>query len=78
MKLNENLKSLLALFTKHAPTGAALLDYIERQDEYIVLYRHDANACTPYIVHHLNSNGLYFGRYYSDETLARMEFNGMK
>ena len=75
MKLNENL---LALFAKHAPTGAALLDYIERQDEYIVLYRHDANICTPYIVHHLNSNGLYFGRYYSDETLAKMEFNGMK
>lgn len=75
MKLNENL---LTLFAKHAPTGAALLDYIERQDEYIVLYRHDANVCTPYIVHHLNSNGLYFGRYYSDETLARMDFSEMR
>ena len=78
MKLNENLKSLLALFTRHAPTGAILLDFIKRQDEYLVLYRHDGNVCTPYIVHHLNSNGLYYGRYYSDEKLARMEFNEMK
>lgn len=78
MKLNETLESLLALFTKHAPTGAVLLDFIKRQDEYIVLYRHDMNICTPYIVHHLTSNGLYYGRYYANEKLARMEFNEMK
>ena len=78
MKLNENLESLLALFAKYAPKDAALLDFIKRNDEYLVLYRHDGNVCTPYIVHHLNSNGLYYGRYYSDEKLARMEFNEMK
>ena len=78
MKLNENLKSLLTLFAKHAPTGAVLLDIIKRQDEYIVLYRHAANVCTPYIIHHLTSNGLYYGRYYSDDKLARMDFNEMR
>lgn len=75
MKLNENL---LALFTKHAPTGATLLDFVKRQDEYVVLYRHDENVCTPYIIHHLGNNGLYYGRYYSDEALARTDFNEMR
>ena len=77
MKLNENLESLLALFAKYAPTGD-LLDFIKRNDEYIVLYRDDENVCTPYIIHHLNSNGLYYGRYYENGKLARMEFNEMK
>ena len=71
MDLNE-------LFTKYAPTGADLLDFIKRNDEYIVLYRHDANVCTPYIVHHLNSNGLYWGHYYDDEWIAYREFHAMK
>ena len=78
MKLNENLSYLLALFTQYAPTGAVLLDFVKRQDEYIVLYRHDANVCTPYIIHHLNSNGLYYGRYYADDKLARMDFSEMR
>ena len=78
MKFNENLESMFTLFTKYAPTGADLLDFIKRQDEYIVLYRDDRNVCTPYIIHHLNDSGLYYGRYYGSEQLARMDFNEMK
>ena len=77
MNRNE-LHEMHDLFTKYAPTGVALLDVITRQDEYIVLYRDDGNVCTPYIIHHLNSNGLYWGCYYSDKKLAMMEFSKMK
>lgn len=80
MKFNENLESL---FTKYAPTDAVLLDFIKRQDEYIVLYRDDGNVCTPYIIHHLNDSGLYYGHYYNDSwnawwELLQMEFSEMK
>mgnify|MGYP003622898153 CR=1 FL=1 len=78
MKLNETLETLLALFEKYAPTGAALLDFAKRQDEFLVLYRDDANVCTPYIIHHLNSNGLYYGRYYDNGWIARSEFNVLR
>ena len=78
MKLNENLESLFALFKKYAPADAALLDFIKRNDEYIVLYRDDENVCTPYIIHHLNDSGLYWGRYYDNGWAARLEFNKMK
>ena len=74
MKLNKNLESLFTLFTKHAPTGAALLNFIKRNDEYIVLYRDDKNVCTPYIIHHLNDSGLYSGRYYAYYLVAWAEF----
>ena len=66
------------LFTKYAPTGADLLDFIKWNDEYIVLYRDDANACTPYIIHHLNDSGLYYGHYYDDGWVAYREFHKMK
>ena len=78
MKLNENLESLFALFTKYAPADADLLDFIKRNDEYIVLYRDDGNACTPYIIHHLNDSGLYYGRYYSKGLVAGLDFDEMK
>ena len=78
MKLNENLESMFTLFTKYAPTDAELLDFIKRNDEYIVLYRDDANACTPYIIHHLNDSGLYYGHYYDDGWVAYREFHKMK
>ena len=66
------------LFTKYAPTGAELLDFIKLNDEYIVLYRDDANACTPYIMHHLNDSGLYYGHYYDNGWAAYREFHKMK
>ena len=78
MKLNENLESLLALFAKYAPKDADLLDFIKRNDEYIVLYRDDGNVCTPYIIHHLNDSGLYWGRYYDNSRNAWREFHSMK
>ena len=78
MKLNENLESMFTLFTKYAPTGAALLDFIKRQDEYIVLYRDDGDVCTPYIIHHMNDSGLYYGHYYDDCWVAYREFHAMK
>ena len=77
---NEKLKELIAmhdLLAKHAPT-AALLDYIKRPDEYIVLYREDSNICTPYIIHHLNDSGLYYGHYYSNGWLAWNDFAKMR
>ena len=66
------------LFTKYAPASAELLDFIKWNDEYIVLYRDDANACTPYIIHHLNDSGLYYGHYYDDVWVAYREFHKMK
>ena len=78
MKFNENLESMFTLFTKYAPTGADLLDFIKRNDEYIVLYRDDRNVCTPYIIHHLNDSGLYNGRYYDNGWVAWREFHIMK
>ena len=78
MKFNENLESLFALFTKYAPKDADLLDFIKRNDEYIVLYRDDENDCTPYIIHYLNDSGLYYGRYYDNGWVAYREFHKMK
>lgn len=66
------------LFIKYAPTGADLLDYIKLNDEYIVLYRDDANACTKYIIHHLTDSGLYYGHYYDNGWNAYREFHKIK
>ena len=71
------LNTMHDLFKKYAPTGA-LLDFIKRNDEYIVLYRDDGNVCTPYIIHHLNDSGLYYGHYYDDGWVAYREFHAMK
>lgn len=43
-------------------------------DEYLVMYHDKANACTPYIIHHLNDSGLYSGRYFGNEEDAKEEF----
>ena len=66
------------LFTKYAPADADLLDFIKWNDEYIVLYRDDGNVCTPYIIHHLNDSGLYYGHYYDNGWNAYREFHAMK
>ena len=74
----DGLHDVHDLFTKYAPTGADLLDFIKLNDEYIVLYRDDANACTQYIIHHLNDSGLYYGHYYDNSLAAFREFHKMK
>lgn len=74
----DKLRKMHDLFVKYAPADADLLDYIERHDEYIVLYRDDANACTPYIIHHLTDSGLYFGHYYDDGWAAYRAFHAMR
>ena len=71
------LNAMHDLFKKYAPKGA-LLDFIKRNDEYIVLYRDDGDVCTPYIIHHLNDSGLYYGRYYGKGWEAWMDFDEMK
>ena len=43
-------------------------------NEYIVMYHDGRNVCTPYIIHQLNDNGLYGGRYYANETDAKEEY----
>lgn len=65
------------LFRSYAPTGV-LLDFVKRQDEYIVLYRDDTNVCTPYIIHHLTDSGLYCGHYYDNYYVACLEFGCFK
>lgn len=69
---------LFDLFTKYAPTGADLLDFVARNDEYIVLYRDDNNICTPYIIQLLTDSGLYYGHYYDNGWVAWREFHAMK
>ena len=77
---NKKLEDLIAmheLLKQHAP-DAILLDLIERPKEYIVLYRDEKNPCTPYIIHHLNSSGLYYGRYYDNGVAAWLDFDEMR
>ena len=74
----EDLITMYELFERYAPAGAVLLDLIERPAEYIVLYRDDKNLCTPYIIHHLSCNGLYFGRYYDSSFDAWADFDKMR
>ena len=74
-------KDLIAMydhFTQYAPDGAALLDIIERPTDWIVIYRDDANPCTPYIIHHLTDSGLYSGRYYDNSYDAWIDFDEMR
>lgn len=71
------VNELLMKHAKHTP-NVALLDYIERNDEYIVLYRDDGDVCTPYIIHHLTDSGLYYGRYYGKGWVAWLDFAEMK
>ena len=42
--------------------------------EYIVMYHDSCNVCTPYIIHQLNDNGLYNGRYYANEADAKEDY----
>jgi len=42
--------------------------------EYLVMYHDKRNVCTSYIIHHLDDNGLYNGRYYASEEDAKEEF----
>ena len=77
METKDYVNELLMKHAKHAPS-VALLDFIKRNDEYIVLYRDDGNVCTPYIIHHLNDSGLYWGHYYDNSWNAWREFHSMK
>ena len=73
MELNENLKTLQGLFTKYAPAGAALLDFIKWDDYFIILYQDDKRN----IISRLNDGGLYSGRYYANYLAAWMDFSAM-
>ena len=76
-KTLEELITVHDLLKQEAP-DAILLDLIKRKTEYIVLYRDDKNPCTPYIIHHLNSRGLYYGRYYYGSYDAWIDFDNMR
>ena len=81
--MKEEEKTLVELIAVHellkqeAP-DAILLDLIKRKPEYIVLYRDDKNPCTPYVIHHLSSRGLYYGRYYCSSYDAWIDFDNMR
>ena len=80
MENEKKLEDLIAmhdLLKQHAP-DAVLLDLIKRPKEYIVLYLDETNLCTPYVIHHLDSSGLYFGRYYPSGFEAWMDFDEMR
>ena len=75
MKLNKTLQVMHDLFVEYAPLGAALLDFIKRKDEFIILYRDDRGR---YTICHLDSNGLYNSRYYANYLAAHMYFRDIK
>ena len=80
MKEEKTLAELIAmhdLLMQHAP-NAVLLDLIKRRQEYIVLYRDNSNSLTPYIIHHINPSGLYFGRYYASGYDAWVDFDKIR
>ena len=74
MELNENLKNLYDLFKKYAPAGSALLDFVKRQDEFIILYQDDNRS----IIGHLNSSGLCSCHYYANYLAALIDFSAIK
>lgn len=80
MKEEKTLEELIAVhdILKREAPDAILLDLIKRDDEYIVFYRDNTNPCTPYIIHHLNSRGLYYGHYYNNSYDACMDFGNMR
>ena len=73
----EDLVAVHDLLRQYAP-DAVLLDLIKRRQEYIVFYRDDSNPLTPYIIHHLNSRGLYYGRYYASGYAAWVDFGKVR
>ena len=80
MKEEKTLEELITVHDtlKQKVPDAVLLSIIKRQDEYIVLYRDDSNTVTPYVIHHINSSGLYFGHYYDNLYVAGEDFAAMR
>ena len=75
MELNKDLKVMYKLFKKYAPAGAALLDFVQRKDEFIVLYQDDKSRN---IIGRLSSDGLSSVRYYANYLAALITFSDIK